>query len=68
MSSIVKNHALNESPAQTSVVGTSTPVTRVFIPLVTPFLYGMRRAIIELFDSLRQDWNRISCKVIAYSS
>ena len=27
--------------------------TRVFIPLVTPFLYGMERAVIELFDSLR---------------
>ena len=28
-------------------------VTRVFIPLTTPFLYGMERAVIELFDSLR---------------
>jgi hypothetical protein len=28
-------------------------VTRVFVPLVTPFLYGMERAVIELFDALR---------------
>src|ERR1700731_3742201 len=27
--------------------------TRVFIPLTTPFLYGMERAVIELFDALR---------------
>jgi hypothetical protein len=27
--------------------------TRVFVPLVTPYLYGMERAVIELFDSLR---------------
>ena len=31
------------------------PATRVFIPLVTPFLYGMERAVIELFDALRPD-------------
>lgn len=30
-----------------------TGPTRVFIPLVTPFLYGMERGVIELFDSLR---------------
>ena len=29
--------------------------TRVFIPLVTPFLYGMERAVIELFDALRPE-------------
>ena len=29
--------------------------TRVFIPLTTPFLYGMERAVIELFDSLRPE-------------
>jgi glycosyltransferase involved in cell wall biosynthesis len=28
---------------------------RVFIPFTTPFLYGMERAVIELFDSLRPD-------------
>src|SRR5262245_31450862 len=37
-----------------SAVGLSSPVvTRVFIPLITPFLYGMERGVIELFDSLR---------------
>jgi glycosyltransferase involved in cell wall biosynthesis len=29
--------------------------TRVFIPLVTPYLYGMERAVIELFDALRPE-------------
>jgi glycosyltransferase involved in cell wall biosynthesis len=39
--------------------GSATPsagpatVTRFFIPLVTPYLYGMERAVIELFDALR---------------
>jgi glycosyltransferase involved in cell wall biosynthesis len=28
---------------------------RVFIPFTTPFLYGMERAVIELFDALRPD-------------
>lgn len=28
---------------------------RVFIPFTTPFLYGMERAVIELFDTLRPD-------------
>ena len=35
-------------PATTHAVA-----TRVFIPLTTPFLYGMERAVIELFDALR---------------
>lgn len=30
-------------------------VVRVFVPLVTPYLYGMERAVIELFDSLRPE-------------
>jgi len=29
--------------------------TTVFVPLVTPFLYGMERAVIELFDALRPE-------------
>jgi glycosyltransferase involved in cell wall biosynthesis len=56
MSNIVNNHALAETAAETSVpsaVSPPTGVTRVFIPLVTPFLYGMERAVIELFDALR---------------
>jgi len=43
-----------------SIQGLGTPAaaapavaTRVFIPLTTPFLYGMERAVIELFASLR---------------
>ena len=28
---------------------------RVFVPFTTPFLYGMERAVIELFDALRPD-------------
>ena len=30
-------------------------VCRVFVPLVTPFLYGMERGVIELFDALRPE-------------
>lgn len=32
-----------------------TAATRVFIPLVTPYLYGMERAVVELFDALRPE-------------
>jgi len=56
MSNIVNNHALAEpaaEPSLPSAVSLRTAVTRVFIPLVTPFLYGMERAVIELFDALR---------------
>jgi glycosyltransferase involved in cell wall biosynthesis len=40
-------------PVVPSLVSPPAAVTRVFIPLVTPFLYGMERAVIELFDALR---------------
>src|SRR5215475_11461819 len=45
---------VSAEPAVPSDVSPSA-VTRVFIPLVTPFLYGMERAVIELFDSLRPE-------------
>jgi glycosyltransferase involved in cell wall biosynthesis len=56
MSNIVTTHLLTEpaaEPAVPSAMSLPTGVTRVFIPLVTPFLYGMERAVIELFDALR---------------
>jgi glycosyltransferase involved in cell wall biosynthesis len=31
------------------------PAVRVFVPLTTPFLYGMERSVIELFDVLRPE-------------
>ena len=37
------------------IIRFGTPPLRVFIPLVTPFLYGMERAVIEIFDSLRPE-------------
>jgi glycosyltransferase involved in cell wall biosynthesis len=52
MSNIVNTQALAE-PAVASAISRPTGVTRVFIPLITPFLYGMERAVIELFDALR---------------
>ena len=54
MSSVLKNHELRERLAPVAL-SPSLPVTRVFIPLVTPYLYGMERAVIELFDSLRPE-------------
>src|ERR1700686_3420596 len=33
----------------------SMSAPRVLVPLVTPYLYGMERAVIELFDSLRPE-------------
>src|ERR1035437_8115562 len=56
MSNIVNTHVLAEPAAEPVVPSAMSPpsgVTRVFIPLVTPFLYGMERAVIELFDALR---------------
>ncbi len=43
----------SQEPSAETRVPSATPAIRVFIPLVTPFLYGMERAVIELFDSLR---------------
>src|SRR5579864_5462116 len=54
MASSVKNHELREPPASTSLPAPKRATT-VFVPLVTPFLYGMERAVIELFDALRPD-------------
>jgi glycosyltransferase involved in cell wall biosynthesis len=50
----VASNARVESSADSGTpnAGPAT-VTRVFIPLVTPYLYGMERAVIELFDALR---------------
>jgi glycosyltransferase involved in cell wall biosynthesis len=56
MLNIVNTHVLAEPAAEPAVPSAMSPprgVTRVFIPLVTPFLYGMERAVIELFDALR---------------
>src|SRR6266851_2310989 len=56
MSNVVNTHVLAEpaaEPAVPSAMSPPTGVIRVFIPLVTPFLYGMERAVIELFDALR---------------
>src|ERR1035437_4967088 len=55
MSNIMNTHVLAEPAAEPAVPSAMSPpsgVTRVFIPLVTPFLYGMERAVIELFDAL----------------
>jgi glycosyltransferase involved in cell wall biosynthesis len=32
-----------------------TRASRVLVPLITPYLYGMERAVIEAFDALRPD-------------
>jgi glycosyltransferase involved in cell wall biosynthesis len=42
-------------PAAPPALSLPAGVTRVFIPLITPFLYGMERAVIELFDALRPE-------------
>jgi len=44
-----------QDPGTPPAVEAPTTVIRVFIPLVTPYLYGMERAVIELFDSLRPE-------------
>lgn len=45
---------LEPAPLVEALVSRSQPV-RVFICLVTPYLYGMERAVIELFDALRPE-------------
>jgi glycosyltransferase involved in cell wall biosynthesis len=58
MSNIVNTDVLAEPAAEPATPSAMSPpigVTRVFIPLVTPFLYGMERAVIELFDALRPE-------------
>ena len=52
MASTVKNHELRQPP-ELRPVPAPARVTKVFIPLITPYLYGMERAVIELFDALR---------------
>lgn len=54
MASPVKNHEIEESTPDTAMP-TRKPATKVFIPLVSPFLYGMERAVIEVFDALRPE-------------
>src|ERR1035441_3070276 len=54
MSSNVNTQLLVE-PAVPPALSLPAGVTRVFIPLITPFLYGMERAVIELFDALRPE-------------
>lgn len=57
MAGITNPNILEESPKTSAETrgGRSAPPIRVFIPLVTPFLYGMERAVIELFDALRPE-------------
>jgi len=50
---VVSNARVESSTDSGTLNAGPATVTRVFIPLVTPFLYGMERAVIELFDSLR---------------
>ena len=50
VSSITKLESIQDSETPHAA---AAAVTRVLIPLTTPFLYGMERAVIELFDSLR---------------
>src|SRR6476646_410265 len=52
MASSVKNHEVRRPAAAPPVAAPKRP-TSVFVPLVTPLLYGMERAVIELFDALR---------------
>jgi glycosyltransferase involved in cell wall biosynthesis len=54
MASSVKSHEVRESPVTTPLLAPKR-ATKVFVPLVTPFLYGMERAVIELFDALRPE-------------
>lgn len=43
------------SAPQTPRAASPKPAVRVFVPLTTPFLYGMERSVIELFDVLRPE-------------
>lgn len=52
MASVVKDHESREA-ATPVPMPCSQPPRKVFISFVTPFLYGMERAVIELFDALR---------------
>lgn len=45
----------SRGPATPALAAVPRAATRVFIPLVTPYLYGMERAVIELFDALRPE-------------
>jgi glycosyltransferase involved in cell wall biosynthesis len=54
MASSVRTHEVRESSTSAPVPAPKR-VTTVFVPLVTPFLYGMERAVIELFDALRPE-------------
>jgi glycosyltransferase involved in cell wall biosynthesis len=44
-----------EEPRQSHGAIANARPCRVFIPFTTPFLYGMERAVIELFDALRPE-------------
>src|SRR5256885_2533397 len=46
-----------DPPLQSAALAPAIPrrTIRVFIPFTTPFLYGMERAVIELFDALRPE-------------
>lgn len=51
----VLNTTLLPAPGQTPGAIANARPCRVFVPFTTPFLYGMERAVIELFDALRPD-------------
>jgi glycosyltransferase involved in cell wall biosynthesis len=52
MASTVQNHELRQ-PSGLRPVQAPPSATKVFLPLITPYLYGMERAVLELFDALR---------------
>jgi glycosyltransferase involved in cell wall biosynthesis len=54
MSNILNTQVLAELAVPTAQ-SLAAGATRVFIPLITPFLYGMERAVIEVFDALRPE-------------
>ena len=55
---MVDNALLTSSAGPLTPEGCSqapTPASRVLVPLITPYLYGMERAVIEAFDALRPE-------------
>jgi glycosyltransferase involved in cell wall biosynthesis len=55
---MVDNALLTSSAGSLTPEGCSqapTPASRVLVPLITPYLYGMERAVIEAFDALRPE-------------
>src|SRR5215469_5658338 len=55
MANALISSSQSSAPEETCGTVGKSERTCIFVPLVTPFLYGMERAVIELFDSLRPD-------------